>query len=119
MQVENEYNGGDQNYLDWSIDMANNQTVQEQAYWSLCHDHTMCAKTNHRQSFKPQNKRDRAICTINGFWMDEYEYLLICIATVLLTVTTYNELEAADIFHEDGYLMFAGGSRVKFVAYVS
>jgi hypothetical protein len=64
LQVENEYHG-DQSYLDWSVSMANNFTLQENAYWSLCHDHTACANTN--------QAGHRAICTINGFWMDEYE----------------------------------------------
>ena len=67
LQIENEYNGNgaeDQEYLNWAVEMANNCTAHEQATWSLCHDHTMCTATN--------IAGHRALCTINGFWMDEY-----------------------------------------------
>ena len=39
LQVENEYNGGQQDYLEWAVDLGNNQTRSEGTYWSLCHDH--------------------------------------------------------------------------------
>ena len=71
LQVENEYNGGDQSYLDWAVDMALDTTKGEGALWNLCHDHKMCASTNHRG---PGGDYEfRALCTINGFWMDEYD----------------------------------------------
>ena len=69
LQVENEYNGDgtteDQSYLEWAVDVANNLTLNEQALWSLCHDHTLCSEVNARGH--------RALCTINGFWMDVYK----------------------------------------------
>ena len=38
--------------------------------WSLCHDLAQCTAVNRRAS---GNEYDfRALCTINGFWMDEY-----------------------------------------------
>ena len=64
LQVENEYNGGQQDYLEWAVDLGNNQTRSEGTYWSLCHDHAACSLAN--------SQGHKAICTINGFWMDEY-----------------------------------------------
>lgn len=63
LQVENEYNGASQKYLEWAVDMANNLTAKEGAIWSLCHDHSMCTEAN--------AGGHSALCTINGFWMDE------------------------------------------------
>merc|ERR1719253_2182496 len=39
MQIENEY-GGDQNYLNWAVDMANDLTKDEEVPWNLCHAHS-------------------------------------------------------------------------------
>ena len=64
LQVENEYNGDDRDYLDWAVGMAHNATKKEGALWSLCHDQAMCSNIN--------GDGQSALCTINGFWMDEY-----------------------------------------------
>ena len=64
LQIENEYNGN-QDYLEWSVDMANNLTTDEQATWILCHDLNQCSTANAHGH--------HALCTINGFWMDEYK----------------------------------------------
>ena len=66
LQIENEYNGPDQRYLDWAVDMAINLTTQ--VPWNLCHDHVKCAAVNTASDGSHVNK---VLCTINGFWMDE------------------------------------------------
>lgn len=73
LQVENEYSGGggaggsDQAYLDWAVDMARDLTTE--VPWELCHDIFPCTAVNTDNS---TGKYDyKAICTINGFWMDE------------------------------------------------
>lgn len=77
LQVENEYSGGggaggnEMDYLAWSVDMARNLTVE--VPWNLCHDIFPCSMVNHDNDVnftKPYNYK--ALCTINGFWMDEY-----------------------------------------------
>ena len=70
LQVENEYGGSDFPYLKWSVDMANKLTVGESVPWILCHDHAACAKINRDENTGEYDFK--AICTINGFWMDEY-----------------------------------------------
>ena len=67
LQVENEYNGGSQDYLDWAVDMATNTTKGLSVPWSLCHDLELCSSVNHRSEAS-----GKAICTINGFWMEEF-----------------------------------------------
>mmetsp|Transcript_25590 Transcript_25590/g.50082 ORF Transcript_25590/g.50082 Transcript_25590/m.50082 type:complete len:1016 (+) Transcript_25590:3-3050(+) len=66
LQIENEYNGPDAAYLDWSVSMARNLTTK--VPWILCHDVTLCSKLN--------AGRDRALCTINGFWEDQWSSLV-------------------------------------------
>eukprot|EP00401_Gymnodinium_catenatum_P023232 CAMPEP_0117478922 /NCGR_PEP_ID=MMETSP0784-20121206/11612_1 /TAXON_ID=39447 /ORGANISM="" /LENGTH=89 /DNA_ID=CAMNT_0005273319 /DNA_START=143 /DNA_END=408 /DNA_ORIENTATION=- len=68
LQIENEY-GGQQAYLDWAVDMATNLTKEERVPWNLCHSYRTCFATNNRDG----QYRFRALCTMNGFWMDEYE----------------------------------------------
>eukprot|EP00041_Stephanoeca_diplocostata_P024159 m.605106 g.605106 ORF g.605106 m.605106 type:complete len:933 (-) comp22463_c5_seq2:159-2957(-) len=63
LQVENEYGGPDQPYLEWSVDMARNLTTQ--VPWNLCHDVTKCTLVN--------NGTNKALCTINGFWEDQWD----------------------------------------------
>lgn len=41
LQIENEYSGGEQDYLEWSVDMARNLTTD--VPWNLCHDESDCA----------------------------------------------------------------------------
>eukprot|EP00730_Choanoeca_flexa_P008508 TRINITY_DN12498_c0_g2_i8.p1 TRINITY_DN12498_c0_g2~~TRINITY_DN12498_c0_g2_i8.p1 ORF type:complete len:877 (+),score=175.89 TRINITY_DN12498_c0_g2_i8:2-2632(+) len=60
LQIENEYNGGDQDYLDWAVEMARSLTTD--VPWNLCHDVQMCIKSN---------AKAEALCTINGFWMEQ------------------------------------------------
>eukprot|EP00755_Sulcionema_specki_P016194 Sspe_Gene.61401::Locus_34073_Transcript_1_2_Confidence_0.500_Length_2681::g.61401::m.61401 len=64
LQVENEYNG-DQEYLNWAVDMARETTTA--VPWNLCHDLTKCTAVNHASG----RYQSKALCTINGFWMDE------------------------------------------------
>ena len=65
LQVENEYTGKDTAYIEWAVQMARNATTL--VPWNLCHDHALCAKVN---AAAPAEAR--AICTINGFWMDTF-----------------------------------------------
>eukprot|EP00931_Biecheleriopsis_adriatica_P078401 TRINITY_DN51862_c0_g1_i1.p1 TRINITY_DN51862_c0_g1~~TRINITY_DN51862_c0_g1_i1.p1 ORF type:complete len:888 (+),score=109.52 TRINITY_DN51862_c0_g1_i1:39-2666(+) len=67
MQIENEY-GGDQDYLDWAVDMANHLTEGEAVPWILCHDYSTCFATNNRNG----TYKFRALCAMNGFWMEEH-----------------------------------------------
>jgi len=47
--------------------MARNLTTQ--VPWILCHDHTQCTAVNRA----PDGTHvDKALCTINGFWMEEH-----------------------------------------------
>eukprot|EP01046_Picozoa_sp_COSAG06_P004719 COSAG06_NODE_202_length_20343_cov_59.390931_3_plen_1016_part_00 len=78
LQVENEYSGGggaggnEMDYLAWSVDMARNLTTA--VPWNLCHDIMPCSQVNHDNDATyaaPYNYK--ALCTINGFWMDEYQ----------------------------------------------
>ena len=66
LQVENEYNGPDLPYLKWAVEMARNQTTE--VPWVLCHDHAMCTEVNTAAN---GSHVDNALCTINGFWMEE------------------------------------------------
>ena len=51
--------------------MARNLTAGYSVPWNLCHDHTKCTAINHRG---PGGKYEfNALCTINGFWMEEYD----------------------------------------------
>ena len=70
LQVENEYNGRDEAYLRWAVDMANALTPGSSVPWNLCHDHALCAKVNRDANGSYAFK---ALCTINGFWMEEYQ----------------------------------------------
>ena len=71
LQIENEYNGNDVEYLEWDVDMARKLTAGSSVPWNLCHDHKNCAKVNHRG---PNGSYTfNALCTINGFWMEETE----------------------------------------------
>jgi len=50
--------------------MANKLTGGSSVPWILCHDHKQCADMNHDPA---SGKYEfQALCTINGFWMDEY-----------------------------------------------
>lgn len=70
LQVENEFSG-DEVYLRWAVEMANKLTVGSSVPWILCHDHKQCADMNRDPA---SGKYDfQALCTINGFWMDEYD----------------------------------------------
>ena len=66
LQVENEYNGPDLPYLKWAVEMARNQTTE--VPWVLCHDHAKCAAVN---TAADGSHVDNALCSINGFWMEE------------------------------------------------
>eukprot|EP01059_Diplonema_ambulator_P003801 TRINITY_DN1349_c2_g1_i9.p2 TRINITY_DN1349_c2_g1~~TRINITY_DN1349_c2_g1_i9.p2 ORF type:complete len:378 (+),score=88.61 TRINITY_DN1349_c2_g1_i9:2729-3862(+) len=66
LQVENEYTGSDMAYLEWAGDTARNITTE--IPWNLCHDLTQCTEINHENG----SYSEKVICTINGFWMDEY-----------------------------------------------
>jgi hypothetical protein len=74
LQIENEYNGGDpygsdpQGYLQQQVDMARALTTA--VPWNLCHDSSLCTKINTDNSTGKYSFK--ALCTINGFWMDEY-----------------------------------------------
>ena len=67
MQVENEFNG-DYEYQNWAVDMARNLTTA--VPWNLCHDQKLCAQVNTDAAGAYAYK---ALCTINGFWMEEFE----------------------------------------------
>ena len=67
LQIENEYNG-DQVYLQEQVDMARKITTA--VPWNLCHDVGPCTTVNTNSNGKYEYK---ALCTINGFWMDEYQ----------------------------------------------
>ena len=41
LQIENEYNDSEQDYLEWSVDMARSLTTE--VPWNLCHDERRCA----------------------------------------------------------------------------
>ena len=75
LQVENEYSGGggagghDEEYLIWSVDMARRLTTD--VPWNLCHDIFPCTQVNTDNATGAYDYK--ALCTINGFWMDEYE----------------------------------------------
>eukprot|EP00050_Salpingoeca_kvevrii_P009598 m.3803 g.3803 ORF g.3803 m.3803 type:complete len:916 (+) comp2353_c0_seq2:127-2874(+) len=69
LQVENEYHGS-QSYLEWAVDAARNLTAGESVPWNLCHDLGQCSQVNRDAE---GNYAFRALCTINGFWMDEYD----------------------------------------------
>ena len=71
LQIENEYGGPDQSYLEWDVDMARNLTAGYSVPWNLCHDHTKCTAVNHRGP--GGSYAFNALCTINGFWMEEYD----------------------------------------------
>lgn len=60
LQVENEYNGPDQAYLNFVTAAARNLTTD--VPWFLCHDLEMCSAAN--------KAAGAAICSINGFWED-------------------------------------------------
>lgn len=61
LTAENEYNGGDQDYVDWAIDMAYNLTTD--VPWNMCHEEKNCIASGNQD----------IICSINGFWMDEFD----------------------------------------------
>lgn len=67
LQIENEFHG-DQGYLDWAVDMAIRETAGSSVPWLLCHDLAQCVQTNSRNGTYSY----KALCTTNGFWMDEY-----------------------------------------------
>jgi beta-galactosidase GanA len=84
LQIENEYGGpagskggdyppGSDNakYLGWAVDMARNQTTS--VPWLLCHDVDQCTEINHgnNQPYNDTAYDYKALCAINGFWMDE------------------------------------------------
>jgi len=70
LQIENEYNGADAEYLAWTVEMAQNLTKNFSTVpWNLCHDQTACAAVNNAR--KPT--QPPVLCTINGFWMDEWD----------------------------------------------
>jgi hypothetical protein len=65
LQVENEYGGGDVEYLKFCVAAARNETTD--VPWLLCHDEDLCARVN-EGSASPLGD---ALCTINGFWEDD------------------------------------------------
>lgn len=68
MQVENEYEP-DNAYLEWAVNMARNVTTD--VPWSLCgHAIDQCNQLNGFGAHEEKTK-DIALCTINGFWMDQ------------------------------------------------
>lgn len=73
MQVENEYDKDDE-YLEWTIAMARNVTTE--IPWSLCgHNITQCNQLNRRHGiYDATFHENRAVCTINGFWVEKGEH---------------------------------------------
>ena len=63
LQVENEYGGSDQAYLDFVVAAARNATTD--VPWFLCHDLALCTAVN-----SGKGPLGDALCTINGFWED-------------------------------------------------
>eukprot|EP01051_Picozoa_sp_SAG22_P024379 SAG22_NODE_6734_length_818_cov_1.000000_1_plen_247_part_10 len=59
LQIENEYGGGDQVYLQEQVDMA--RAITTAVPWNLCHDVAPCTKVNTNSSGGYEYK---ALCTI-------------------------------------------------------
>ena len=71
LQIENEYNGGDSDYLSWTVAMAQNLTKSiSKVPWNLCHDQSKCAAVNAAKG----PDQPAVLCTINGFWMDDWTF---------------------------------------------
>ena len=73
MQVENEYDKDDE-YLEWAVSMARNITTE--IPWSLCgHNITQCNQLNRlHDTNDAEFHQNRAVCTINGFWVEKGEH---------------------------------------------
>ena len=76
IHARNEYGGpggskgGEPDYLQWAVDMA--RTATTDVPWLLCHDVDQCTAVNTDNSTGTPAYKFKALCAINGFWMDEY-----------------------------------------------
>ena len=73
LQIENEFAAGSgtkQDYLKWSVEHALSLTPKSDVPWNLCHDLTDGCSAVNRNGAGAYDYQ--VLCTINGFWMDEY-----------------------------------------------